>query len=40
MIVVIAATYKITIGITDVTNALHNNIKDTYEQEIIECLPH
>ena len=40
MIVTIAATYHLTIGIADVTNTLHNTSKDSYEQQIIDFPPH
>ena len=39
MIVSIYATYHLTIGIMDVTNALHNKLKASSEREIID-FPH
>ena len=40
MIFAIATTYDITIGIMDVTNDLQNNIKASYDREIIDCPSH
>ena len=40
MIIAIATTYHLTIGITDVTNALQNTLKSSSDREIIDCPPH
>ena len=40
LIVAIATTHHITIGIVDVTNDFQNSLKDSYEREIIDCPPH
>ena len=40
LIVAISATYHLTIGIVDVTNAFQNTLKDSSEPEIIYCSPH
>ena len=39
LIVAIAATYYITIGIADVTNDFQNTLKASHEREIIDCPP-
>ena len=36
LIVAISATYHLVIGIADVTNDLHNNLKTSSEREIID----
>ena len=39
LIATIAVTYHLTIGIEDITNDFHNNLKASYESEIINCPP-
>ena len=40
LIIAIAATYHLTIGIADVANAFRNALKDSSEPEIIDFSPH
>ena len=40
LIVAIAVTYYITIGIEDITNAFHNILTNSYEREIVDLEPH
>ena len=40
LLVTIASHFNLIIGISDVTNAFQNTLKDVYEREVIDLPPH